>query len=92
MKDPKDFNTEDFVSADTGVTLSPGETIRTLRELNQMSQEQLAEETGIPQTTISSIENGKTSLGAERSKVFAKAFDVHPAVILFSDWKRGAAA
>ena len=31
MKDPKDFNTEDFVSADTGVTPSPGETIRTLR-------------------------------------------------------------
>lgn len=92
MKDPKEFKINDFVSADTGVTLSPGETIRTLRELNQMSQEHLAEETGIPQTTISSIENGKTTLGAGRSKVFAKAFDVHPAVILFSDWKRQAAA
>lgn len=68
-----------------------GEWIRTLRELNQMSQEDLAQETGIPQTTISSIENGKISLGAERSKVFANAFDVHPAVILFSDWKSNAA-
>lgn len=92
MKTPRDFKAEDFVSADTGVTLSPGETIRTLRELNQMSQEQLSDETGIPQTTISSIENGKTSLGAQRSKVIAEAFDVHPAVILFSDWKRSAAA
>ncbi len=88
MKDPSEFKAKDFVPADTGVTLSPGQTIRTLRELNQMSQEDLAEETGIPQTTISSIENGKTSLGAERSKVFANAFDVHPAIILFSDWKK----
>lgn len=91
MKAPSKFKAEDFVPADTGVTLSPGETIRTLRELNEMSQEDLSRETGIPQTTISSIENGRTSLGAERSKVFARAFDVHPAVILFSDWKRSAA-
>lgn len=91
MKDPKDFNQDDFVPAETGVTLSPGETIRVLRELNQMSQEELSIETGIPQTTISSIENVKTSLGAEPSKVFARAFDVHLAVILFSDWKRNAA-
>ncbi|MGI9289193.1 MAG: helix-turn-helix domain-containing protein [Pseudomonadales bacterium] len=91
MKKPGDFKAKDFVPADTGVTLTPGQTIRTLRELNEMSQEDLAKETGIPQTTISSIENGRTSLGAERSKVFAKAFNVHPAVILFSDWKRCAA-
>lgn len=91
MKDPQEYKEKDFIPADTGVKLSPGETIRTLRELNQMSQEDLAQETGIPQTTISAIENGRTSLGAERSKVFAKAFDVHPAVILFSDWKRSAA-
>jgi len=56
-----------------------------------MSREDLAKETGIPQITISAIENGRTSLGAERSKVFAKAFNAHPAVILFSDWKRNVA-
>ncbi len=91
MKNPEDYKAKDFVPADTGVTLTPGQTVRTLRELNEMSQEDLAKETGIPQTTISSIENGRTSLGAERSKVFAKAFNVHPSVILFSDWKRSAA-
>lgn len=89
--DMKEIKKEDFFPAETGVILSPGETIRTLRELNQMSQEDLAKETGIAQTTISAIENGRISLGAERSKVLAKAFDVHPAVILFSDWKRSAA-
>ena len=91
MKNPEDYKTKDFVTSNTGITLTPGQTIRTLRELNEMSQDDLAKETLIPQTTISSIENGKTSLGAERSKVFAKAFNVHPAVILFSDWKRNAA-
>jgi len=71
--------------------LTPGQTIKTLRELNEWTQTELAELTGIPQTTISSIEKGKTSLGAERSKVIARAFDVHPAVILFSDWTRSVA-
>lgn len=91
MNKPEDFKVKDFVPADTGVTLTPGQTIRALRELNEMSQQDLAKETGIPQTTISSMENGRTSLGAERSKVFANAFNVHPAVILFSDRKRSAA-
>lgn len=91
MKKPKKYNPKDYVIADTGITLSPGETIKTLREINDWSQVDLAKETGIPQTTISAIENGRTALGAERAKIFAIAFDVHPAVILFSDWKRSAA-
>lgn len=91
MAKPGKYRSEDFVPADTGVTLSPGETIRTLRELNEWSQIDLQGVTGIPQTTISSIENDRTSIGAERAKVFAEAFGVHPAVILFSDWKRSAA-
>ena len=91
MAEPKKYNSKDYVSADTGMTLSPGETIKVLRELNEWSQKDLEYETGMPQTTISAIENGRIALGADRAKVFANAFDVHPAVILFSDWKRKAA-
>ncbi|MEE9334570.1 MAG: helix-turn-helix transcriptional regulator [Granulosicoccaceae bacterium] len=91
MKAPVPYNAKDFVSADTGLVLSPGETIKTLREISGLTQEELSDETGIPQTTISAIESGRTKLGAERSKIFAEAFDVHPAVILFSDWRRSAA-
>ena len=91
MEAPAPYDPADYVPADTGVVLSPGETIRTLRELNELTQEALSKETGIPQTTVSAIESGRIKLGAERAKVFAKAFDVHPAVILFSDWKRSAA-
>ena len=88
---PEQHDPRDFVLADSGVTLTPGETIKTLRELCELTQQALSEETGIPQTTISAIESGRTKLGAERAKVFARAFNVHPAVILFSDWKRSAA-
>jgi DNA-binding XRE family transcriptional regulator len=91
MKSPAPYNPKDFVPADSGCVLSPGETIKTLREISELTQEELSVETGIPQTTISAIESGRTKLGAERSKVIAKAFDVHPAVILFSDWRRSAA-
>ena len=91
MEKPKKYNKKDYVKADTGLLLTPGETVKTLRELNEWTQNELAELTGIPQTTISGIEKGRTPLGAERSKVIASAFDVHPAVILFSDWSRSAA-
>lgn len=91
MKAPIPFNPKDYVVADTGLVLSPGETIRVLRDISELTQKALAEETGIPQTTISAIESGRVKLGAERSKVFATVFNVHPAVILFSDWRRSAA-
>ena len=91
VKPPAPYDPKDYVPADTGIVLSPGETIRTLREMNELTQEALSEKTGIPQTTISVIEGVRTKLGAERAKMFASAFNVHPAVILFSDWKRPAA-
>jgi len=91
MNAPAPYKASDYVSADTGIVLSPGETIKTLREINELTQEALSRETGIPQTTISAIESGRTRLGAERAKTFARAFNVHPAVILFSDWRRSAA-
>ena len=47
----------------------------------------LGELTGIPEATISSIENGRINLGAERSKVLAKALKCHPAVLVFPGWE-----
>ncbi len=91
MKKPVPYNAKDFVSADTGLVLSLGETIRTLREISELTQKALVLEAGIPQTTISAIESVRTKLGAERATVFARVFNVHPAVILFSDWRRAAA-
>jgi len=48
---------------------------------------QLAKLTGIPQTTISAIENGRVRLGVERAKVLARALKFHPAVLVFPGWE-----
>ena len=67
-------------------TVSVGESVRIIRELQELSQNQLAELTGIPQATISAIENDRVSLGVERAKVLARALKCHPAVLVFPGW------
>ena len=66
--------------------VSEGDSVRILRELQEMSQNDLAALTGIPQSTISAIENGRVRLGVERAKVLAKALRCHPAVLVFPGW------
>jgi transcriptional regulator with XRE-family HTH domain len=55
--------------------------VRIVRELQELSQTQFAELTGIPQSTISTIENGRVNPSAERAKVLARALRVHPDVL-----------
>jgi transcriptional regulator with XRE-family HTH domain len=57
-----------------------------MRELQELTQSELAELTGIPQSTISAIENSRVNLGVERAKVFARALKCHPAVLVFPGW------
>jgi len=68
------------------VDVSVGESVRIIRELQGMSQNQLSEVTGIPQSTISAIERDRVNLGVERAKVLARALRVHPAVLVFPGW------
>jgi len=68
------------------VDVSPGDSVRILRELQEMSQNDLAAATGIPQSTISAIENDRVRLGVDRAKVLAKALRCHPAVLVFPGW------
>ncbi|TLZ15168.1 MAG: helix-turn-helix transcriptional regulator [Gammaproteobacteria bacterium] len=76
-----------FRAAKRRVEVSVGESVRIVRELQELSQNQLAELTGIPQTTISAIENDRVRLGVERAKVLARALKCHPAVLVFPGWK-----
>lgn len=69
------------------ITVSVGESVRILRELQDLSQSQLARLTGIPQATISAIENDRVRLGVERAKVLAKALKCHPGVLVFPGWE-----
>lgn len=77
---------KDFRKARRTVEVSVGESVRIMRELQELSQNELAERTGIPQSTISAIENGRINLGVERAKTIARALKCHPAVLVFPGW------
>ncbi len=75
-----------FKPARRRIAVSVGESVRIIRELQELSQNQLSELTGIPQPTLSAIENNRVNLGVERAKVLARALRCHPAVLLFPGW------
>lgn len=75
-----------YRSAKKRIEVSVGESVRIIRELQEMSQNELAEVTGIPQSTISAIENNRVNLGVERAKQLARALKCHPAVLVFPGW------
>jgi len=69
------------------ITVSVGQSVRIIRELQELSQNQLSQLTGIPQATISAIENDRVRLRVERAKVLARAFKCHPGVLVFPGWE-----
>ncbi|MGA7981976.1 MAG: helix-turn-helix transcriptional regulator [Chromatiaceae bacterium] len=77
---------KDYQRAKKLVDVSVGESVRILRELQELSQNELAELTGISQSTISAIENDRVNLGVERAKILARALKCHPAVLVFPGW------
>lgn len=78
---------KDFRPAKKRIDVSVGESLRIVRELQGLSQNQLAVLAGISQATISGIENNRIRLGVERAKALAIALKCHPAVLLFPGWQ-----
>ena len=76
----------DCHKAQRRIEVSVGESVRIIRELQELSQNDLSALTGIPQSTISAIERDRVNLGVERAKVMARALKVHPAVLVFPSW------
>ena len=77
---------KDYIEAKKRAEVSVGESVRIIRELQELSQNELSLLTGIPQSTLSAIEHDKINLGVERAKVLARALKCHPAVLVFSGW------
>ena len=76
----------DFVRARVNRKIAPGEMLRTLRELQELTQKDLADRTGISQSNISAMENNVSKIGRDRALALANVLKVHPAVILFPDF------
>lgn len=74
------------------VDVTVGESVRIIRELQGLSQNELSRLCGIPQSTISAIENDRVNLGVERAKTLARALKCHPAVLVFPGWENESAA
>ena len=76
----------EYRRAKRNVEVSTGESVRIIRELQGLSQNELAKLAGIPQSTISGIERDRINLGVERAKQLGRALKCHPAVLVFPGW------
>jgi len=77
----------EYRKAKRQVEVSIGESVKIIRELQAMSQNDLSLASGIPQSTISAIEHDRINLGVERAKQLARALKCHPAVLVFPGWE-----
>ncbi len=82
----KDIDDE-FTPAEPHAKLTTGEVIRMLRELKGWTQSVLATRSGISATNISLLENERVDIGKRRAVQLAKAFDIHPAIIMFPEYE-----
>jgi transcriptional regulator with XRE-family HTH domain len=78
---------EEFIPAKRHANLTTGEVIRMLRELKGWTQEDLATHGEIHTTKISMLENDRGDIGKKRAEQLAKAFGVHPAIIMFPEYE-----
>lgn len=77
----------EFIPAKSHAKLTTGEVIKMLRELKGWTQAELAKRSGINATNISLLENDRVEIGKRRVQQLAKAFDVHPAIIMFPEYE-----
>lgn len=76
-----------FGAAKAHAVLTTGEVIRMLRELKGWTQAELARRAAIGVSNISLLENNRVEIGKKRAEQLAKAFDVHPAIIMFPEYE-----
>jgi transcriptional regulator with XRE-family HTH domain len=77
----------EFVPAKPHAKLTTGQVIRMLRDLKGWTQEELAQRCEINATNISLLENDKVEIGKRRVEQIARAFAVHPAIIMFPEYE-----
>ncbi len=77
----------EFVSAKPHIAITTGEVIRMLRGLKGWTQSELATRCSINAANISLLENDKVDIGKKRAEQLAKAFGIHPAIIMFPEYE-----
>lgn len=77
----------DFKPPKQHAALTTGEVIKLLRELKGWTQEELSKHCFINAKNISMLENDKLEIGKKRAEQLAKAFNIHPAIIMFPEYE-----
>lgn len=77
----------EFVAAKPHAKLTCGEVIAMLRELKGWTQSDLAKRCQITPSNLSALENDRIEIGKRRVEQLAKAFNVHPAIIMFPEYE-----
>jgi transcriptional regulator with XRE-family HTH domain len=83
----KRINKSDFVKGQDPIAVSPGEMLATLRQLQGLTQSELAKKAKMTQANISSMESGRQQIGRDHAIALAKVLKVHPAVIMFPNYQ-----
>lgn len=83
----KTYGKSEFVPAKPHIKLTTGAVIKMLRELKGWTQAELAKRSGITSTNISLLENERVEIGKKRAEQLARAFGVHPAIIMFPEYE-----
>lgn len=81
------INPNDFVPAKAYARLSTGKVLQLLREKKGWTQESLAKRSGIAASNLSLLENDLIDIGKHRAEQLAKAFNIHPAIIMFPEYE-----
>lgn len=76
-----------FKPAKQHAILTTGEVIKMLRELKGWTQEELSKYCSINAKNISMLEHDKLEIGKKRAEQLARAFNVHPAIIMFPEYE-----
>ncbi len=77
----------DFIAPKAHVKLTVGAVIRMLRELKRWTQKDLEKRSGISESNISLLEHNRVDIGKKRAEQLARAFKVHPAIIMFPEYE-----
>jgi len=81
------INSSDFAPARVHAQVTSGEVIRILRGKKGWTQDELARRSNISATNLSMLENDRLEIGKRRAVALAKAFGVHPALIMFPEYE-----
>lgn len=72
----------DFLPEKKYIDVSTGESVRIVREMNELTRTQLSTITGIPEATLCAIEDDQLELTIEQATVLANALKVTPAILM----------